>query len=199
MLRIGTGREIPCICVTNRALCRGDFLARIEKIAGEGEADAIVLREKDLPEREYDRLAEQVLDVCGRSSVPCILHSDYRTAMRRGCPRIHVPLGILRDMDRSERSFFTLMGTSVHSVEQAREAEELGADYVIAGHVFETDCKKGLPGRGLRFIREVVEEVRIPVYGIGGIDRHNASSVVAAGARGICMMSSFMFERRCES
>ena len=49
------------------------------------------------------------------------------------------------------------------------EAERLGATYVTAGHIFTTDCKKGLPPRGLDFLKNVCDAVTIPVYGIGGI------------------------------
>ena len=48
-------------------------------------------------------------------------------------------------------------------------AEKLGADYLIAGHIFNTPCKQGTPGRGLDYLRRVCESVSIPVFGIGGI------------------------------
>lgn len=50
-----------------------------------------------------------------------------------------------------------------------KEAEQLGASYLTAGHIYATDCKRGLPPRGLGFLKEVCREVSIPVYGIGGI------------------------------
>ena len=61
------------------------------------------------------------------------------------------------------------LGISIHSVEEAKEAEQLGASYLTAGHIYATDCKRGLPPRGLGFLKEVCREVSIPVYGIGGI------------------------------
>ncbi len=45
----------------------------------------------------------------------------------------------------------------------------MGASYLTAGHIYATDCKRGLPPRGLGFLKEVCREVSIPVYGIGGI------------------------------
>ena len=74
----------------------------------------------------------------------------------------------------------------------ALEAQALGCTYITAGHVFETDCKKGLPGRGLEFLRNVCAVVEIPVYGIGGIDSDNIALVRNAGASGACLMSSLM-------
>ena len=84
------------------------------------------------------------------------------------------------------------IGTSCHSVEDAIEAQALGAGYIIAGHIFETECKKGLAGRGTDFLKEICNTVKLPVYAIGGISADNAAECIKAGSDGICLMSSFM-------
>ena len=81
---------------------------------------------------------------------------------------------------------------SVHTVEEAINAERLGADGLIAGHIFVTDCKKGLAPRGLDFLKEVCDAVSIPVFAIGGIDEKNSQSVIDSGAFSVCMMSNLM-------
>ena len=53
------------------------------------------------------------------------------------------------------KAYFEEIGVSCHSLEDALEAQQLGATYLTAGHIFETDCKKGLPGRGLDFLTSV--------------------------------------------
>ncbi|MBR1592157.1 MAG: thiamine phosphate synthase [Ruminococcus sp.] len=179
------------ICVTNRKLCDGDFFDRIEKIA-ECQPDAVILREKDLPEYEYSLLAERVMDICGRYDVKCILHSFVNTALKLGAEYIHLPLGILRTTDKNILSGFKKIGSSCHSVEDAGEALSLGADYITAGHIYETDCKKGIVPRGTMFLKSVCESVDIPVFAIGGISPENINSVINAGAEGVCLMSSFM-------
>ena len=63
---------------------------------------------------------------------------------------------------------------------------------LFAGNIFETDCKKGLPGRGLSFLQEVCKQVSIPVYGIGGITPDRMEQLLLAGASGGCMMSGFL-------
>lgn len=191
MLNTNSGLKIPCICVTNRRLCRGSFSEQVRRIAAGGTADAILLREKDLPEEEYYVLAQKVMKICEDTGLPCILHTFHRVAAELGCRRIHLPLGILGE----QKPCFDWVGTSVHSVEQARQAVSLGAGVLVAGHVFETDCKKGLPGRGTPFIHEVSQVSGLPVYGIGGINAENAGDVVKAGASGVCIMSGFMLER----
>ena len=95
-------------------------------------------------------------------------------------------------MSKKERSSFLVLGASCHSVEEAKEAEALGCSYIIVGHIFETDCKKGLPGRGVEFLQNVISSVNIPVYAIGGINETNISQVLHTGADGACLMSSLM-------
>ena len=182
------------LCVTNRTLCREDFLTRLARIAACHPA-GIILREKDLSPDEYHALAAQVMELCEQYGVPCILHSFVDAALELRADAIHLPLHILREMTPEQKSQFRTIGASCHSVEDAMEAQRLGCTYITAGHVFETDCKKDLPGRGLAFLKAVCESVSIPVYAIGGISAGNLRSVRGAGAKGACIMSGLM---RCE-
>lgn len=95
-------------------------------------------------------------------------------------------------MTEDEKKCFDVIGASTHSVEDARRAKELGASYITAGHVFATDCKKGLAPRGLQFLADVCDSVDIDVYAIGGISENNMKQCIGRGAKGVCMMSGFM-------
>ena len=173
--------------VTNRHLCREDFLVRIERLAAGG-ADRIILREKDLSADAYRRLAERVLAVCAPYRTECILHSFAETDHSK----IHLPLSVMRC--RVRKNNWQTVGVSVHSVEEASEAALWGADYLIAGHIFETACKQGAEGRGTDFLKEVCRAVNIPVHAIGGITEKNVHLLGGTGVAGICVMSSAMKE-----
>lgn len=179
------------ICVTNRSLVDGDFFAQLEKIASAG-VDAVILREKDLSESDYEKLAERAAEVCRKHQVPLTAHTYAGAAKQLGIRRIHLPLGVFLSMDEQEKHAFEVIGVSVHSVEEAVTAWKRGASYLTAGHVFETGCKKGLAPRGLAFLETVCNAVDIPVYAIGGIHPENTKRCIQAGAEGICIMSSFM-------
>ncbi len=224
------------LCVTNRKLCREDFLERIEMVARSlhGRVSGIILREKDLPEEEYRELARKIMEICRKYKVCCILHNFADTAAELGAQAVHLPLPVLRRLHGSasaenrERSVpagnavtaasaesreksvqqfsladnvadslhvlsqFRIIGASCHSVGDALEAQALGCTYITAGHIFATDCKKGVPPRGLAFLREVCDSVSIPVYAIGGINGENYPQVLQAGAAGACIMSGLM-------
>ncbi len=179
------------ICVTNRLLCKEDFLSRIEKIALV-HPKAIILREKDLSKQEYKELAVSVLEICRKHNTPCILHSFFDVASELDCKSLHLPLPILKSLSQKDRERFTELGASCHSLEDAVEAERLGCTYITAGHIFDTDCKKGVAGRGIDFLKTVCRGVSIPCYAIGGISPKNIFQIRSAGAKGACIMSGGM-------
>lgn len=171
------------ICMTDRKLCTEDFFARMRKVAS-AKPDLIILREKDLNEAEYLPMAEKIAEICKKYGIPLNLHTHIVNGLS-----VHLPLPVLRNTNGVPPVPF---GVSVHSAEEAREAESLGASYVTAGHVFVTDCKKGLAPRGTDFLRNMCESVNIPVYAIGGINSRNIAEIADTGADGACIMSGFM-------
>ena len=178
-------------CVTNRRLCREDFFVRVEKIAA-CRPTAIILREKDLSPEEYSRLAELVIDICAAYDVPCILHQNFRVAMKLGVRRIHLPLPVLREMTAADKKFFDVLGVSCHSLDELHAAQNFGCTYATAGHVFATDCKKNLEPRGINLLTKLNNAAQVPIYAIGGINAENVFQVKSAGVRGACIMSGFM-------
>ena len=177
------------ICVTHRKLCKEDFLCRMEQLA-RGRPDAVVLREKELDASSYERLAWVVKGICDKYGVRLIIHQNITVAENMGHPYLHLSLPAYRAYRQGE--YPLQIGVSVHSVAEAQEAQALGAVYLFAGHIYETDCKKGVTPRGLPFLRQVCRSVAIPVFAIGGIARSNKREVMEAGARGFCIMSEAM-------
>lgn len=151
----------------------------------------LVLREKDLGAEAYGVLAQKVMAICEGTGTQCVLHSFTDVALALKSTAIHLPLHLARQQSISWKQF-TTRGVSVHSVKEAVEAQKLGATYLTAGHVFFTDCKKGVAPRGLSFLNEVVQGVSIPVYGIGGVSLDNITNIKATGAAGACIMSQAM-------
>lgn len=178
------------ICVTNRKLCKDDFLERIRQLAA-GKPQAIVLREKDLAVTEYEKLAVAINQSCQENQVALVINQNIAVAHKLGLDRVQLSLDDLKKHHRALEKF-THIGAAVHSVAEAKEAEGLGATYLVAGHIFATDCKKGMAPRGLAFLRAVCEATTIPVLAIGGITRENFASVLQSGAVGACIMSEAM-------
>ena len=180
------------ITVTNRKLSSRPFMEQMERVV-KLHPKAVILREKDLSEEEYAELAAQILTLCKQYQVPCMLHTYLETARKLQHPYIHLSLFLLKE-NSEKLSDFLAVGCSIHSVEEAKEAQKLGATYLTAGHIYTTDCKKDLPPRGLDFLREICNAVTIPVYAIGGIHAgtRQIQEVMDCGASGACNMSEMM-------
>lgn len=177
--------------MTNRRLCRENFLARIKKIA-ESRPSAIILREKDLSPQNYSELAVKILKICAEHDVELILHNFVDVAINLGVKKIHLPFAALKTFEPSQKKFFNVIGASCHSIEELHEAQNFGCKYVTAGHIFATDCKKNLEPRGINFLIKIRDAAKIPVYAIGGINEKNILQIQSAGANGACIMSGFM-------
>lgn len=172
------------ICVTQRAACRGDFPARLEAIASSRPA-RIILREKDLSAADYRALAAKTLALCERYGVPLTLRYAQGEPPLAGCG-VQLPFAAREEVSPGG------YGVSVHSPDEAAALRGSRADYLIAGHIFPTACKPGLPPRGLDFLRAVCAAADRPVYAIGGITPDRVPAVLAAGAAGYCVMNALM-------
>ena len=193
MIKSVNNQNFKIIAVSNRKLCNRPFLEQIERVC-KIHPEAVILREKDLTEEKYGTLAKEVMNICSRYQVSCILHNFWKTALELGCTSVHLPLPELRKLPEGVKEQFQRIGTSVHSVEDAKEAERLGVSYMTAGHIYVTDCKKGLAPRGLGFLKDVCSTVNVPVYAIGGIkfDEKQWEELKQNGASGGCIMSGMM-------
>lgn len=174
------------IAVTDRKLCKDDFTARVRKILDE-KPFLVILREKDLLDSDYEMLAQEIIGENVDYKLRLSLNRPD-IAMRLGVENVHLTIGDIRQ----GRPDLKRVGVSVHSADEAAEAEKLGADYLIAGHIYATDCKKGVPPRGIAFLREVVSSVDAPVFAIGGITEQNFAEPIENGAAGVCLMSRLM-------
>ena len=200
--------KIKLNIISNRKLCENENLEKqIEKIFSAYERKIILknfdivartLREKDLNKNEYLKLIEKVYPICQKYKINLILHQNYDLNLddKYKIDGIHLSYNIFKSLNENIKAElikkYKRIGVSIHSLNEAKEVESLGASYVVAGHIFETDCKKGLEPRGLKFIEDLSSALTIPIFAIGGIDEKNSLSVINNGAFSICMMSTLM-------
>lgn len=167
----------------------------IEQMAEEallGGASMIQLRVKNASARHYIELAMRVKAVTGRCNVPLIINDRADVAFAVGASGVHLGQSDLPiEYARLILGRDAIIGVSVQTVEQAKEAERQGADYLGAGPVFPTISKEDAERPiGLEGLRAICAEVGIPVIAIGGIYAHNAKEVMSAGASGIAAISA---------
>lgn len=183
------------IAVTNRRLCNNNFFEQIEKICKQYPF-AVILREKDLDDKSYKKLFIECNKICRKYNVNLYINSKINVATELNCKNIQLPFTeFLNNPDKL--NLFDNIAVSVHSLGEALTVEKLVKQtnqniFLITGHIFETDCKKGLQPRGIKFLKEICDNVDLPIFAIGGINENTIKQLKNIKIEGVCLMSAFM-------
>jgi len=183
------------VCITNRLLCKNDFFEQIEYICKQN-LYALILREKDLDDKTYEEFAVKCNDICTKNNVLFFINTKIHIAQKLKIKNIQVSFENFVNNKESLNSFDTV-AVSVHSLSEALTVQKFVEEtsqniFLIAGHIFETDCKKGLEPRGIEFLKEICANVEIPVFAIGGINQNTIKQLKGINIEGVCLMSELM-------
>ena len=177
--------------VTDRAWLEGMTLCEAAEQALRGGVTMLQLREQNLEPADFLREARELRALCGRYGVPFLVNDDVEIAAACGADGVHVGQ---RDMEagrvRAILGEGKIIGVSAQTVEQARAAEESGADYLGVGAVFPTSTKSDADAVSLDTLREICSAVRIPVVAIGGISAKNLPRLRGTGIAGAAVVSA---------
>jgi len=178
--------------VTDETVSGGRSHAEIARQATAGGAGVIQLRDKTRSCSELVRIGREIAIIARGAGAGFVVNDRLDVAIACGADGVHlgqgdVPCGVARQI--APPGF--IIGVSVGSVAEARNAEHEGADYVALSPVFATGSKPDAgPGHGLAIVRQIRSAVRIPVIAIGGIGPENAGEVIDAGADGVAVISA---------
>jgi thiamine-phosphate pyrophosphorylase len=163
--------------------CAGRDPETVAAAALRGGCAALQLRAKRLDGGPLLALARRIGARCRAAGVPFVVNDRPDVALLAGADGLHLGQTDL-PLDAARRIVGALpIGLSTHSLPQARQAVDAGADLLGFGPVFGTTSKERPdPTVGLAALREVSETTPIPVVAIGGITIDNAVAVAASGA-----------------
>jgi len=182
------------MCVTDRSAAADRPLIDLVRAAIAGGADLVQLRQKELGGAELLRLAREAVAAAKEAGGRCrvLINDRLDVALAAKAPGLHLPAeGLPIDPIRPHAPRRFLIGRSVHSLPEARRADQEGADYLLFGPVFETPSKAGLgPPHGPAGLRKVVESVRRPVWAIGGINRETVASIREIPIAGVAAIAA---------
>lgn len=185
--------KVSVYLVTDPALNNGrDEATVVREAARLGGIDLVQFRSKRLTKREYFEQAVHLAGICRELGVPLLLNDHADIAALVDCDGIHVGQADLhpREVRRLLGPDKTI-GLSTHTVEQALEAQDSGADYINIGPVFATATKDTpVVPVGLDMVRAVTSASRLPVTTMGGIKHANAPDVVHAGASRVAVVTA---------
>ena len=162
-------------------------LARTMLDAG---ARVMQLRLKDCGGRDLLIAARSIARMCRARGAVFIVNDRCDIAMLAEADGVHLgqtdlPLEAARKVMAPGK----MVGVSTHTIDQAREAEAGGADYIGFGPMYEGGLKQIKRGQGLERLREVRAAVKIPIVAIGGITEATAPEVLDAGADAVAIIT----------
>ena len=186
------GFDLALYVLTDRRAAGERSLIDAVRLAVRGGATAVQLRDKGAGTRDMLDLGRALLAVTRPAGVPLIVNDRADVALAIDADGVHVgqddmPAPLARQIIGPGR----ILGVSAGTVEEARQAEREGADYLGVGDVYGTPTKAnaGTP-IGLSGLAEIARAVSIPVVAIGGITPANAAATIEAGACGVAVISA---------
>ena len=180
--------------VTDRNQTGGRDLLWVLEQALDGGVKAIQLREKDLSGRDLFSLAERLHKLCQAYDAALFINDRVDVALAVDAAGVQLskaslPIVTARALLGPQK----IIGVSTHSLQEAKEAEQNGADFVLFGPVYFTASKAayGAP-QGLPALKTIVDNISLPVYAIGGIKPENIESTKKLGVRGVALISAIV-------
>ncbi|GAB4417107.1 MAG: thiamine phosphate synthase [Thermodesulfovibrionales bacterium] len=159
-----------------------------------GGVRAVQLREKDLGTRELLDMAYPMRELTKRYNAKLFINDRVDVAAAVGADGVHLGKGSMPASAAKKVSKGRLtVGVSTHSISEALEAEEEGADFITFGPIYQTPSKLkyGEPV-GINALKIVRSRVSIPIMAIGGINIDRTREVMASGADGVAVISAIL-------
>lgn len=178
--------------VTDSALTLGRSLVDIVMAAAEGGISMVQLREKEIDSRRFVELGRAIHTALAQYKIPLIINDRADIAQIIGAEGLHIGQSDILYTDAREiMGSGAIIGLSVENCEQARECSKMRIDYIGASPIFDTQTKTDTaPALGLSGLAELRKIVNCPIVAIGGINRSNIKSVLAAGADSVAVVSA---------
>ena len=184
--------QLKLYAITDRQwLKKNQSLFSIVEQALDGGATMIQVREKSLDEISFIKEVKEIIPLCHRYGVPVIVNDKISVAINSNADGIHLGQDDLStSFIKNKIPTSMILGISAQTVEQALEAEKLGASYLGVGSVFKTDTKSDAITLSPKILKEISQSVKIPTVAIGGITKENIHLLENTSIEGISLISA---------
>ena len=177
--------------VTDRAWVGKQSLYEQVESALKGGVTCVQLREKELEEDEFLEEAIEIATLCKQYKVPFFINDNVDIAIKCNADGIHVGQeDMIVTQVRQKVGKDMMIGVSVHSVKEALEAVENGADCLGVGAMFSTSTKTDVDVLPKEVLKNICEAVGVPVVAIGGIGKGNLLELSGTGVDGVALVSA---------
>lgn len=183
--------QLRLYAITDTSWLNGASLIDVVENVLKNGATFLQLREKNATHDEIVAKAKAIKPIARKYGVPFVIDDDVQVALEADADGVHIGQSDTDYMTaRSILGDNKIIGMTAKTVEQAKEAERLGADYIGTGAVFGSSTKKDAVYMPRERLIEVAGSVNIPVVAIGGIDYDNCGELTGTGIDGIAVVSA---------
>ncbi len=183
-------KMLTLYAVTDRSWLHGRTLAEVVEEVILGGATMVQLREKDKTPDEILASAREIAPICKKYGVPFIMNDSIELARAAGADGVHLGQSDVPGDNVRELAGDLILGLSANTVESAKRAQALGADYLGVGAVFGTTTKHDARHLSPKALREITSAVDVPVVAIGGISADNILQLTGCGMQGAAVVSA---------
>ena len=186
--------------VTDRAWTGRETLRQQVEDALKGGVTCVQLREKELDDAAFLQEAMELSALCRSYGVPFIINDNVDIAIQCHADGIHVGQEDMAAAKVREKVGNNMMiGVSVHSVEEAKQAVRDGADCLGVGAMFSTSTKTDVDVLPKETLKAICDAVDIPVVAIGGLNKSNILELSGTGVDGVALVSAIFSAEDIES
>ena len=186
--------------VTDRAWVGKQTLYEQVESALKGGVTCVQLREKELDDEAFLKEAVEVHALCQRYGVPFFVNDNVDIAIRCHAEGVHVGQEDMAAAQvRARVGEGMMIGVSVHSVEEAKQAVRDGADCLGVGAMFSTSTKTDVDVLPKETLKAICDAVDIPVVAIGGLNKSNILELSGTGVDGVALVSAIFSAEDIES
>jgi thiamine-phosphate pyrophosphorylase len=184
--------DLSVYLVLDPELCQGLGMAQTARLAVEGGATMVQLRDKNASTARMIETGQALKAVLAESRIPLIVNDDVEAAIAIGAEGVHVGQSDMgASMARRRVGEGMIVGVSVETEELAQGVDPSLVDYVGIGPVFATPTKPDHKQPiGFDGLARIVAAASVPAVAIGGLKAEHAGKALAAGAHGIAVVSA---------
>lgn len=180
--------------ITDRHQCAPTPLTDVISELLDAGVTAIQLREKDLDDTELLQLAQLIAELCRNYEAKLFINTNTQIALEVGATGVHLPANAKSvDTIKAQTTDHFYIGCSVHCFNAAEKRKAEGADFVTYSPIYPTASKPGYgPAVGVWRLTQLAEQVKLPIFALGGITPVRVAECLEAGAFGVAVMSGMM-------
>lgn len=188
--------KMKLIFLSQRERIHGNPYDYLERLLS-GQPDAFIIREKDLSDDALLKFAEPIVKIAEKYHVSLFLRGSVDNAEKLGITNLQLSFQEFKHI--AIPTSINQVGVSIHHIDEAKSLETANVSHLLYGHIFTSPCKPGLPPRGLALLREMGNNISIPVFAIGGITPNTLPLLMPVNVSGACFMSSAMTQNKPET